>query len=90
MARFGLDAEEWGAHGRSPQGVPRFSIGEEVRYDGRVYVVSVYLPAGPDASPGRYRLLACGPRGTRHVWAEEDRVAEIESYLRSRSDTEEY
>jgi hypothetical protein len=66
----------------------RFTIGEEVRFDGAIYVVSAYLPpASGDDLAGRYRLLACSPGGTRHVWVEEARISEIDSYVRPQDDT---
>jgi hypothetical protein len=66
----------------------RFTVGEEVRFDGAIYVISAYLPpTSLEALAGRYRLLACAPGGTRHVWAEEARISEIDSYVRPQDDT---
>jgi hypothetical protein len=63
-----------------------FEVGEEVLYDGDVYVISARSPA----PPFRYRLLASRPGGTRFVWADEDRLARMEPYLRSLDDTSRY
>ena len=64
----------------------KFDVGEEVRYDGEVYVVSSVSAS----EPVRYRLLAVGTGGTRFVWALENQVGKMESYLRSRDDTSSY
>lgn len=64
----------------------RFDIGEEVRYDGEVYVVSSISAT----EPVRYRLLAVGAGGTRFVWALENQLGKMDSYLRSRDDTSSY
>lgn len=64
----------------------RFDVGEEVRYDGEVYVVS----AKTDSQPVRYRLLASRTGGTRFVWALESQLGRMESYLTSSDDTAGY
>lgn len=64
----------------------KFSVGEEVRYDGDVYVISSRV----DGPVPRYRLLASRPGGTRFQLVEEDQLQEIESYLNSRADTDSY
>jgi hypothetical protein len=64
----------------------RFEVGEEVLYDGDVYVVS----ARGREPPFRYRLLASRPDGTRIVWADEDRLGRMETYLRALDDTSRY
>lgn len=61
-------------------------MGEEVRYDGDVYVISSRV----DGPVPRYRLLASRPGGTRFQLVEEDQLQEIESYLNSRADTDSY
>jgi hypothetical protein len=62
----------------------RFSVGEEVLYDGQRYVVSLIEP-GAD---GRFRLLATGPHGTRVVWTGAAALEKIAAYTRPRYDTE--
>lgn len=64
----------------------KFTVGEEVRYDGDVYVISSRV----DGPVPRYRLLASRPGGTRFQLVEEDQLQEIESYLNSRADTDSY
>ncbi|MEX2536485.1 MAG: hypothetical protein WD273_12890 [Trueperaceae bacterium] len=64
----------------------RFSVGEEVRYDDDVYVVSSVTAV----EPFRYRLLASRTGGTRFVFAQEGQLKEMESYLRPRDDTLDY
>lgn len=64
----------------------RFDVGEEVRYDGEVYVVS----AKTKDAPARYRLLASRTGGARFVWALESQLSRMDSYLRSRDDTAGY
>lgn len=63
----------------------RFEVGEEVVYDGQVFVVS----ARSAAPPFRYRLLASTAEGTRFVWAEESQLAKMERYLTALDDTRE-
>ena len=64
----------------------RFDVGEEVRYDGEVYVVS----ARSDEEPVRYRLLASRTDGARFVWALESQLSPMESYLKPHDDTAGY
>ena len=64
----------------------RFDVGEEVRYDGEVYVVSARIAE----DPVRYRLLASRTGGARFVWALESQLSPMESYLNSRDDTSSY
>lgn len=61
-----------------------FSIGEEVLYDGRRYIIST-APAQP---PYRYRLLATTPQGAQMVWATPEQLQKMESYTRPRDDTQ--
>jgi hypothetical protein len=63
-----------------------FEVGEEVLYDGEVYVVS----ARGAQPPFRYRLLASRPAGTRIAWADEDQLGRMETYLRALDDTSSY
>ncbi|MEX2542504.1 MAG: hypothetical protein WD314_11875 [Trueperaceae bacterium] len=63
-----------------------YQVGEEVRFDGEVYVVS----ARSRQAPFRYRLLASKPDGTRFVWADERELSAMESYLRAFDDTRRY
>lgn len=62
----------------------RFSVGEEVLYDGQRYVVSLIEP-GPD---GRHRLLATGPHGARVVWTRAAALEKNAAYTRPRFDTD--
>lgn len=64
----------------------KFTVGEEVRYDGDIYVISSRV----DGPVPRYRLLASRPGGTRFQLVEEDKLQEIESYLESDADTDRY
>ena len=61
-----------------------FSVGEEVLYEGRRYVITTQ-PAQP---PYRYRLVATTPEGSRQVWARPEQLRKIESYTRPKDDTE--
>lgn len=63
-----------------------YRVGEEVLYDGEVYVVS----AKSEQAPYSYRLLASRPGGTRFIWVEERRLNKIDSYLRALDDTTSY
>jgi hypothetical protein len=63
-----------------------YQVGEEVLYDGDIYVVSARGPT----PPYRYRLIASRPGGTRFIWAEEDELDRIDNYLRPLDDTERY
>jgi len=64
----------------------RFHVGEEVRYDGEVFVI-----AGRNGEEvPRYRLLASRPEGTRFVIAHEEELEKIASYLTARDDTDNY
>ena len=65
----------------------KFFVGEEVRYDGEVYMISGMLTDGPDQY---YRLLATRPGGTRFEIVREDRLQRMENYLTARNDTAAY
>ncbi len=60
-----------------------FTIGEEVHYNGKRFVIS-QLASGP---PARYRLLATTPEGTSFVWAPADGLQKIERYVKPVHDT---
>lgn len=64
----------------------KFNVGEEVRFDGEVYVIA---GRNGDAVP-RYRLLSSRPGGTRFVIAQEDELEKIASYLTAHDDTDDY
>lgn len=61
-----------------------FTIGEEVHYQGKRFVISRVL-AGP---PQRYRLLATTPDGALVVWAAESGLEKIERYTKPVYDTD--
>lgn len=61
----------------------RFHVGEEVRYEGEIYVIGSREPGDPP----RYRLLASRPGGTKFQWVVESELQEIESYLKPLEDT---
>lgn len=61
-----------------------FSVGEEVLYEGRRYVIST-APAQP---PYRYRLLATTQQGAKMVWATQQQLHKMEDYTRPRDDTQ--
>lgn len=63
-----------------------YRVGEEVLYDGEIYVIS----AKSKQAPYSYRLLASRADGARFTWAEEGRLNKIDSYLRPRDDTTDY
>lgn len=63
-----------------------YQVGEEVQFDGDIYVVS----ARSGQAPFRYRLLASKPQGTRFAWAEERELSAMDSYLRVLDDTNRY
>ncbi|HEX7021208.1 MAG TPA: hypothetical protein VF171_00015 [Trueperaceae bacterium] len=58
------------------EGMARFTIGEEVLYDGDRYV----LAAIDTHRPNPYRLLATTRSGARFVWAHEGDLRKIRSY----------
>ena len=61
-----------------------FTVGEEVLYEGRRYVIRT-APAQP---PYRYRLVATTPAGARMVWARVEDLQKLEAYTRPRDDTQ--
>jgi len=61
-----------------------FTVGEEVLYEGRRYVIST----APAQAPYRYRLLATTPAGARMVWARAEELHKMETYTRPRDDTQ--
>jgi hypothetical protein len=61
-----------------------FTVGEEVLFEDRRYVVSTIEPD----PPGRVRLLATTPDGARVVWSTRSRLAKIDAYTRPNDDTE--
>ncbi len=61
-----------------------FTVGEEVLYEGRRYVIST-APAQP---PYRYRLLATTPAGARMAWARAEELHKIDAYTRPHDDTQ--
>lgn len=63
--------------------MPSFSIGEEVLYEGRRFVITT-ATAEP---PYRYRLVATTPEGARIAWARPDEVEKILSYTQPVDDT---
>lgn len=60
-----------------------FTIGEEVNYGGKRFVVS-QVKSG---QPLRYRLLATAPDGAKVVWAPADALEKIARYTRPVDDT---
>jgi hypothetical protein len=65
---------------------PRFTVGEEVLYDGRRFVI-----AGTRPGPYGFRLLAASDRHDDEadiVWAAEAEMTPLESYVRPRHDTD--
>jgi hypothetical protein len=66
---------------------PRYTVGEEVLYQGRRFVI-----AGIRPGPYGVRLLAASDRHDEEadiVWASEAELAPLESYTRPRYDTDE-
>lgn len=63
--------------------MPSFTIGEEVLFEGRRYVITT-ANAQP---PYRFRLVATTPEGARIAWARAEDLSKIESYTRPRDDT---
>lgn len=64
--------------------MPSFTVGEEVLYQGRRYVITT-ASAQP---PYRYRLVATTPEGASITWARADQLHKMESYTRPHDDTE--
>lgn len=63
--------------------MPSYTIGEEVLYNGRRYVITT-ASAEP---PYRYRLVATTPDGTGIAWARPDQLQKIRSYTQAVDDT---
>ena len=63
--------------------MPSFTIGEEVLYEGRRFVITT-ASADP---PYRYRLVATTPEGARITWARADELRNIRSYTEPVDDT---
>lgn len=61
-----------------------FTVGEEVLFEGRRYVIST----APAQAPYRYRLLATTPAGARMVWARAEELHKLEAYTRPHDDTQ--
>lgn len=62
---------------------PTFTIGEEVLYDDRRWVIGG-IDAGP---PERYRLLATTGAGARIVWVARARLSKLSNYTLPHDDT---
>jgi hypothetical protein len=60
-----------------------FSVGEEVLFEGRRYVITT-TRAEP---PYRYRLVATTPEGASVTWARPEQLRKIESYTTPVDDT---
>ncbi|MEJ2667495.1 MAG: hypothetical protein P8Z81_10430 [Deinococcales bacterium] len=60
-----------------------FSVGEEVLFEGRRYVITT-TSAEP---PYRYRLVATTPEGASVAWARPEQLRKIESYTTPVDDT---
>jgi uncharacterized protein YigE (DUF2233 family) len=60
----------------------RFSVGEEVLFEGDRYVVSQVDPASE-----RVRLLATTAEGAQVVWTTLGRLLKIDAYTRAHDDT---
>lgn len=61
-----------------------FTIGEEVLYQGRRYVITT-ASAEP---PYRYRLVATTPQGASIAWARAQELHKIDAYTQPVDDTE--
>ncbi len=60
-----------------------FSVGEEVMFQGKRYVISTASPR----PPYQYRLLATTPEGARVAWAMLSDLGKMDNYTRPMDDT---
>jgi len=60
-----------------------FSVGEEVIFQGKRYVISTASPR----QPYQYRLLATTPEGARVAWAMRSDLGKMENYTTPNDDT---
>lgn len=64
----------------------RFTIGEEVIYEGERYTISIATLE----APYKYRLLRTTADGAEVVWATADEVSLLDRYTRPTDDTQRY
>jgi hypothetical protein len=65
-----------------------FTIGEEVMYDGKRYVISELRPAlSARTGPYQVRLLQTTSSGARMPWVELSKLHKIDRYTRAHDDT---
>lgn len=64
--------------------MPSFTVGEEVLFQGKRYVITTSSPQ----APYRYRLVATTPEGSRVVWARQEDLHKMEAYTTPRDDTQ--
>lgn len=63
--------------------MPTYTVGEEVLFEDRRYVVSMI-----DTDGGRYRLLATTPAGAHVRWARHGQLQKMARYLHPKDDTD--
>lgn len=62
----------------------RFSIGEEVMYQGARYAITIARPS----EPYQYRLVRTTEDGAQVVWAQGSELEKVASYRLARHDTQ--